>query len=95
MVAEEPACLPTVGKAADSKSQQNATLLCHNCIFTNPPESEIKVSFTLSNTSIEKVLDLSYDSNNKMISAFCSLFFCLFVFLCNKKSALFAFFFTF
>jgi Cu2+-containing amine oxidase len=48
-----------------SECNISATLHCFNCIYTNPPESEIKVSFTLSNASIEKVLDVSYDSNNK------------------------------
>jgi hypothetical protein len=59
--------LEKMGASISSGCHITATIVCYNCIFTNPPQSELKVSFTLSNTFIEKILDVSYDKNNKMI----------------------------
>jgi hypothetical protein len=55
--------------AASISSECNITavLLCYDCVQTNPPESEMKVSFIFSNIPVDKVLDLSYDGNNRMI----------------------------
>jgi len=36
----------------------NATLLCTECIQTLPPQSEIKISFSLSGTQYSKTIDI-------------------------------------
>ena len=39
----------------------NAKILCVSCIDTNPPQSEIRVTFLVNGKSIEKTLDLIMD----------------------------------
>jgi len=39
---------------------------CFNCIYTDPAISEIKLSFTHSGVSFEKVIDISSTKENKM-----------------------------
>jgi hypothetical protein len=36
-------------------------LLCNSCIYTNPPQSEIKVWFTVNGKEVIKVLDVTMD----------------------------------
>jgi hypothetical protein len=36
-------------------------LLCNSCIYTNPPQSEIKVWFTVNGQEVVKVLDIIMD----------------------------------
>lgn len=36
-------------------------LLCNSCILTNPPQSEIKVWFTVNGQEVVKVLDIIMD----------------------------------
>jgi len=39
---------------------------CFNCIYTEPAQSELRVLVNQSGTSVEKVIDISYTSANKM-----------------------------
>ncbi|MEO9021959.1 MAG: hypothetical protein ABI290_07485 [Ginsengibacter sp.] len=39
----------------------NAEILCVSCIDTNPPQSEIRVTFLVNGKSIEKTLDIIMD----------------------------------
>jgi hypothetical protein len=43
-----------------------ANFLCFDCIKTLPTQSEIKLSFTNPST-VEKVIDISYNAANKMV----------------------------
>ena len=45
----------------------NASAVCFDCIQTLPSQSEIRISFVNGGTTIEKTIDISYNSNNKMI----------------------------
>ncbi len=44
----------------------SAKLLCFNCIYTLPAQSEVQLTFNQSGNSIIKVIDLSYKQDNKM-----------------------------
>ncbi len=44
-----------------------AELLCFSCIETNPPQSEIKVSFNSAGNTLSKVIDITHSASNKMI----------------------------
>ena len=37
----------------------NAEILCNSCIDTNPPQSELRVSFLIQGQEIEKTLDIT------------------------------------
>lgn len=52
--------------AVSSRCGINATVLCFDCVYTLPAQSELKISFTEGGTTIDKVLDISYSSGNKM-----------------------------
>ena len=39
----------------------NAEILCVSCIDTNPPQSEIRVTFLVNGKTIEKTLDIIMD----------------------------------
>jgi hypothetical protein len=41
------------------KCNINATVICHACIDTRPPQSEIKIVFSEAGNTIQKVLDIS------------------------------------
>jgi hypothetical protein len=41
-------------------------VLCYSCIKTNPPQSEIRISATLPGTVKVTVVDISYNSTNRM-----------------------------
>lgn len=43
-----------------------AEVLCFDCIYTLPSQSEIMLSFLQSGTTLKKVLDLSSTQNGKM-----------------------------
>ena len=45
----------------------NASALCFDCIQTLPSQSEIRISFDNGASTVEKTIDISYNSNNKMI----------------------------
>ena len=56
-------------KLAVTVSEQcniTASKLCFNCIYTEPAQSEIKFSFSHSGTTVERVIDISYNKENKM-----------------------------
>lgn len=42
-------------------------VFCFDCVYTLPSMSEIGFSFTDSDSSYHKVLDISYDSGNRMV----------------------------
>jgi hypothetical protein len=44
-----------------------ATLLCFDCIKTLPSQTEIRISCTGINGPIEKIIDITYSDDNKMI----------------------------
>ena len=44
----------------------SAELLCFDCIYTLPPQSEIRVIFNSSGSVISKTIDLSYSPDNKI-----------------------------
>jgi hypothetical protein len=44
-----------------------ATVDCFNCIETNPPQTEIIFSLVQQGGTVQKRLDISYTSNNKMV----------------------------
>ncbi|HEV8507259.1 MAG TPA: hypothetical protein VGQ53_17735 [Chitinophagaceae bacterium] len=44
-----------------------ATVDCFNCIKTNPPQTEIIFSLVQQGGTVQKRLDISYTSNNKMV----------------------------
>jgi hypothetical protein len=48
------------------KCAVTATVLCFDCIKTNPPQSEIRFSFSQSGTTVERVLDISYTPDHRM-----------------------------
>lgn len=39
----------------------DAEILCNSCIFTNPAQSELKVSFIVNGQQVEKCLDIIMD----------------------------------
>lgn len=39
----------------------NAEILCNSCIYTNPAQSELKVSFIVNGQKVEKCLDIVMD----------------------------------
>ena len=41
-----------------SKCNMSASVLCTECIYTAPPQSEIKISFTIAGTEYSKVIDI-------------------------------------
>jgi len=43
-----------------------ATANCFSCIKTNPPQTEMIFSLTQSGATIQKKLDITYNSDNKM-----------------------------
>lgn len=45
----------------------NALVLCFDCIQTLPSQTEIRISFLNGATTVEKTIDISYNSNNKMV----------------------------
>lgn len=42
-------------------------LVCFNCIKTLPPATEVKFSWMQNGILIEKIVDLSYDSRNRIV----------------------------
>jgi hypothetical protein len=52
--------------AISNQCTVTATVLCFECIKTLPPQSEIKVSFTQNGSLVNKVLDISYTTQNKL-----------------------------
>ena len=55
-----------LAEAASRQCNINATVLCFDCIYTNTAQTEIKITFTQDGTTVDKVLDISYSSGNKM-----------------------------
>jgi hypothetical protein len=45
----------------------SATAGCYNCIKTNPPQTEIFITINSGTTTVNKVIDLSYDRNKRLI----------------------------
>lgn len=45
----------------------NATDLCFDCIKTLPSQSEIVLSVQSGSSTISRVVDISYNTNNKMV----------------------------
>lgn len=58
-----------VERLAASISEQcgmAATVHCFECIKTNPPQTEIRFSFSQSGATIEKTVDLTYTPGRKI-----------------------------
>lgn len=44
-----------------------AEFLCFSCIYTYPPQSEIKVSFNSAGNTLSKVIDITHSSSISMV----------------------------
>ncbi len=44
-----------------------ATLVCFDCIETLPTQSEIRIGYLSINGPVEKSIDISYNSSNKIV----------------------------
>ncbi len=47
----------------------NAVVLCYNCIYTSPAQSEIKISISSAGIQKDKIIDISFTSDNKFVFA--------------------------
>lgn len=45
----------------------NVEILCVSCIYTNPPQSELKVVFIVDDQAIELILDILMDDTLKFV----------------------------
>jgi hypothetical protein len=45
----------------------NVEILCVSCIYTNPPQSELKVVFIVDDQEIELILDILMDEKLKFV----------------------------
>lgn len=43
-----------------------ATVLCFECIKTNPPQTEVRFTFSHSGATVERIVDLSYTLDRKI-----------------------------
>ncbi|HEX7904984.1 MAG TPA: hypothetical protein VF487_14000 [Chitinophagaceae bacterium] len=59
--------LNALASSVQQHCAMNASALCFDCIQTMPTQSEIRISFANGATTVEKTIDISYNSNNKMI----------------------------
>jgi len=59
--------LDALANSVQQHCTMNASALCFDCIQTLPSQSEIRISFMNGATTVEKTIDISYNSNNKMI----------------------------
>lgn len=53
--------LQVLTEKISSRCKMNAVILCTECIYTNPAQSEIKISFSVSGTQYSQVLDIISD----------------------------------
>jgi hypothetical protein len=53
--------------AVNKQCGASATLLCFDCIQTLPSQTEIRLAFAGLSGSVEKTIDITYTSSNKMI----------------------------
>jgi len=53
--------------AISSNCSISTAVLCFDCIQTLPSQSEIHIKLSSSGSMIEKVIDISYNTNNKMV----------------------------
>ena len=59
--------LENLAQRLNSSCAITATLPCYNCIKTNPPQTEIFLSFSYGGALFRKVVDVSYTLNNRLI----------------------------
>ncbi|HEX7906168.1 MAG TPA: hypothetical protein VF487_19980 [Chitinophagaceae bacterium] len=59
--------LNALASSIQQHCSMNTSSLCFDCIQTMPTQSEIRISFVNGATTVEKTIDISYNSNNKMI----------------------------
>jgi hypothetical protein len=50
-----------------SKCDIVSSMLCFDCIKTLPAQTEITLSFVYNGSTVNKVIDLSYSANNKIV----------------------------
>lgn len=50
-----------------SRCEISSALFCFDCIKTLPSQTEISLNFVHNGTSVQRVIDLSYTPNNKIV----------------------------
>lgn len=58
--------LDRLAREIDVECDIDAEVLCFDCVKTLPSQSEIKLSFQSGSTTVNKIIDITYNSNNKM-----------------------------
>jgi len=53
--------------AIGQQCSATATLLCFDCIQTLPSQTEIRISYPGTGGPVEKTIDITYNTSNKMI----------------------------
>lgn len=59
--------LSSLATVLSSRCDATAEVLCFSCIYTNPAQSEIRVSINLGGTILTKVIDITDSVSNKMV----------------------------
>jgi len=59
--------LNKLAATVSKKCNITASQVCFDCIYTMPAQSELRIAFNQAGTSIEKTIDISHTSANKMI----------------------------
>jgi len=58
--------LEKLNTALSGQCVTTAELLCFNCIYTLPAQSEIKVSIIYQGARLNKIFDITYTADNKI-----------------------------
>lgn len=58
--------LNSVAETLSAKCNITSSNICYNCIETNPPQSEVQVSFMYKGIQNNKVIDISYTKDNTL-----------------------------
>lgn len=51
----------------DQECDLTCILLCFDCIKTLPSQTEIRISFSQSGSTVSKTLDLTYNSSDRIV----------------------------
>ncbi len=54
-------------KNLSGECELTSSLVCYDCIMTLPSETEISIHFTSGTGTVKKIIDLTYNSANKII----------------------------
>jgi len=58
--------LDKLAEKISTKCNTTASVLCFDCIKTNPSQSELVLSFSHSGIPVKRIIDVSYTNTNKM-----------------------------